>query len=164
LALPRERVAMRFPSVLKTRRAVYVALAAAVVALVIPVSLAIAGNGSVVTVALQKNTYNCGLGSDHKAIGTVTFSRNKAGDLTVSVSIHGAKPSNEYTLYLYYAGPNCGYPFWGTIGKLKIDSSGNASKTVTFTGTNGYNDFYVWTYDSTDGHSDETTPAHLATG
>ena len=53
---------MKMPSVLKTRRAVYMALAAAVVALAIPVSFALAGNGSVVTVPLQKNTYNCGLG------------------------------------------------------------------------------------------------------
>jgi len=155
---------MKMPSAWKTRRSAYIALTVAVVALAIPVSFALAGNGSVVTVPLQKNTYNCGLGSDHKAIGAITFSRNKAGDLTVSVSIHGAAPSNDYTLYLYYAGPDCGYPFWGTIGKIKIDSSGNGSKTKTFTGTNGYNDFYVWTYDGVDGHSDETPPAHLANG
>jgi hypothetical protein len=52
LTLLRERLEMKLPSVLKTRRAVYIALAAAVVALAIPVSFAVAGNGSVVTVPL----------------------------------------------------------------------------------------------------------------
>jgi len=155
---------MKMPSVLKTRRAVYIALAAAVVALAIPVSFAVAGNGSVVTLPLQKNTENCGSGSDHKANGTVTFSRNKAGDLTVSVSIHGAAPSNDYEMWLYYAGPNCGYPLWDYIGKIKIDSSGNGGKTVTFPGTNGYNDFFVYAYDYTNGHPDESPVAHLANG
>ena len=155
---------MKMPSVLKTRRAVYIAVAAAVVALAIPVSFALAGNGSVVTMPLQKNTYNCGSGSDHKAIGAITFSRNKAGDLTVSVSIHGAAPSNDYQMWLYYAGPNCGYPYWDYIGKIKIDSSGNGGKTVTFSDTNGSNDFWVYAYDYTNSRPDESPVAHLANG
>ena len=92
------------------------------------------------------------------------MSRDKAGNLTVSVNIHGADPSRSYYLWLYYDGPNCGYPYWGQIGKIKIDSSGYGSKTATFSGTNGYNDFWVYTYDYTNSRSDESPVVHLANG
>jgi hypothetical protein len=92
------------------------------------------------------------------------MSRDEAGNLTVSVKIHGADPSQSYYLWLYYSGPQCGYPLWGQIGKIKIDSSGNGSKVATFSGTNANNDFWVYAYDYTNSRADESPVVHLANG
>jgi len=138
----------------------FAALVVMLVALAVPVSFALAG--SAVTVPLHHNTLNCGLGSDNSAIGTVSFSRDKDGNLTVKADIRGAEPSTTYYMWLYYDGPNCGYPFWGTVGHTKIGAGGAATIAKTFPGTKGYNDFWVWVYDYTNGRVDESTVAHLS--
>jgi hypothetical protein len=73
--------------------ATFAALVVVLVALAVPVSFALASGGSAVTVPLLHNTANCGLGSSNSAIGTVSLSRDKAGNLTVKVDIRGAEPS-----------------------------------------------------------------------
>jgi hypothetical protein len=140
--------------------ATFAALVVTLVALAVPVSFAL--GGSDVTVPLLHNTANCGSGSSNSAVGTVSFSRDKAGNLTVRVDIKGAEPSTEYWAWLYYDGPNCGYPFWGTVGHTKIGAGGGGTIVKTFPDTKGYNDFWVYAYDYTNGINDESTVAHLS--
>jgi hypothetical protein len=143
------------------RPATFAALAVMLVALAVPVSFALAG--SAVTVPLLHNTLNCGLGSDNSAIGAVSFSRDKDGNLTVKADIRGAEPSTTYYMWLFFDGPDCSYNmFWGTVGHTKIGSGGAATIARTFPGTKGFNDFWVLAHDNNSGRYDETAVVHLS--
>jgi len=51
---------------------------------------------------------------------------------------------------------------WGTVGHTKIGSGGAGTIARTFPDTEGYNDFWAYAYDYTNGIDDETTVVHLS--
>ena len=148
-------------SKLYRRRTFYAAFAVALVGLAIPVSFALAGS-SAVKVPLMYNDNTCGITTKGKSDGTVTFSRDKSGTLTVTVDVKGGDPTNTYYLYLYYAADGLGScSYWDYFGKIKLDSGGNGHKVFQATGTNGYNDFVFYGYNNSTGNYDDSQIAHL---
>jgi hypothetical protein len=119
------------------RRASYAALLVAVAALGVWASYAIAGTGGEVTVDIEYHNDDCGDSQGKRVIGAAQLRRS--GDmLKVIHKVHGADPGTNYYLYLYDGGlPGC--PEIAYLGKFKVDSSGDGSKsnTANVAGTSG---------------------------
>jgi hypothetical protein len=112
------------------RRKFYGALMVALVALAVPVSLALAGSGGSVTVQVQRHNEDCGDDLGGKIIGKDTLRRS--GDtLYISHKVSGADPGKHYHLELWDgASPGC-FTFIADLGKFKVDSNGSGSKNAT---------------------------------
>jgi hypothetical protein len=146
------------PRKLNRRRAIYGVLAVALIALAIPV-FALAGSSSV-TVPLRYHVNSCSPPAKKKSDGSVTFTRDKAGNLTVTIDVHGGDPTPQSYVYIYLYYDGCSY--WDSGWTYKIDSSGNAHKVFTVPGTTGYNDWMIFAYNTSSGYYDSSDTAHLA--
>jgi Cu/Zn superoxide dismutase len=107
------------------------------------------------TAPIEKKNANCGLTTGGKHIGTATFTRS--GDtLRATASMKNAPPG-DYYLYLYDA-DSC--TTIKTLGKFKVDSSGNGSKSGTADVT-GYNRFFLDAYNNTKGFDNDSLIVNL---
>jgi hypothetical protein len=112
------------------RRKFYGALTVALIALAVPVSLALAGSGGSVTVQVQRHNEDCGDDLGGKIIGKDTLRRS--GDtLYISHKVSGADPGKHYYLSLW-DGTSAGCTsLIADLGKFKVDSNGSGSKNAT---------------------------------
>ena len=110
------------------RRSLYSVLVVAFVALVIPISYAVAGGGGTVTSPVEKHNEDCGDSLGKKVIGTDTFKRS--GDtLYVTHKVSGADPGRHYYLYLYDAGTvGCDY-CWLRLHRLPRQFQGRRKRS-----------------------------------
>ena len=100
-------------------------LAVGVLALAVGASQGLArshANGSA-TAPIQYHNGSCGEDTGKRFIGTAKFTL-KGTTLTVSVEVHGADPGS-YELFVYTGG--CDQI--GSLGKFKVDSSGQGAKS-----------------------------------
>jgi len=125
------------------RGSFYALLAAALVALAVPVSFAGASR-SMVTLQVEKYNFPC---SDQgkRVIGSDTFKQTK-NTLRVSHKLNGADPGKHYSLWLYDA-QNCAMPI-AYLGDFKVgdDGHGNRTASADVTGTSGW--FFVCDYNA----------------
>ena len=85
-------------------------------------------------------------------VGTATFTRHKH-TLTLKVSLHDAEPGTYY-LYLYQWVGDCG-DSW-TLGKFKVDASGEGSKVGSVDVSGEGNMFFAAPYNATTGYYAES--------
>ena len=112
------------------RRTLCGALIVALVALAVPVSLALAGSGGSVTVHVQRHNDDCGDDLGGKIIGTDTLRRS--GDtLYISHKVSGADPGKHYYLSLWDGTSSGCTTLIADLGKFKVDSNGSGSKNAT---------------------------------
>jgi len=139
------------------RRSVYSALVVGLVALAIPISYALAGTGSRVTVPVQRYDGSCNPASaKKKVVGSATLERTKSGSVIVTYTVTGATPTGTYYVYLFSDTPvPCAYYYYA---KMKVDSSGNGSTKFEVPGLGGYTDFWVW---ASGGEYDRTPVVHI---
>lgn len=125
-------------------------LAVAVVALIAAgVSLGSASSSKVKS-PLYNHRDSCTADPATNPVGTATFTRTK-NTLTLKVSFHGGEPGS-YHLYLYTG--DCGTSW--TLGKFKVDASGDGSKTGSVN-VAGYGDsFFAAPYNDTVGEWNES--------
>jgi Kre9/KNH-like N-terminal Ig-like domain len=143
-------------------RPFYGASLVALVALAIPVSQTLASaSSSTAKVPIEHNTGGgCGDVANKKVIGAATFQRSKSGNVTITWKVHGADPTGSYALSLFANSPNdC--QFITPIGDIKIDASGQGTRTVTVSNMNGITDFFVSAFNATSGDYDVSLIAHV---
>jgi hypothetical protein len=139
------------------RRTLYGALMVALVALAVPVSLALAGSGGSVTVDVQRHNDDCGDDLGGKIIGKDRLRRS--GDtLYISHKVSGADPGKHYYLSLWDGTSSGCTTLIADLGKFKVDSNGSGSKNATadVSGTAGV--FLVCDYNNDTSLYDCSTP------
>jgi hypothetical protein len=144
------------------RRTLYGALMVPLVALAVPVSLALAGSGGSVTVHVQRHNGDCGDDTGGKIIGTDRLRRS--GDtLYISHKVSGADPGKHYYLSLWDGTSSGCATLIADLGKFKVGSNGGGSKNATadVSGTAGV--FLVCDFNNDTGLYDCSIPlVHLS--
>ena len=147
------------------RRISFVALVVVLAALAVPVSFAVAGNGSTVTLPMLTHDNSCGTSTGKKQIGKVTFSAAQG------LAHHHGRPHARGSgglrpRDLLRRGPDqpvsCSPR--GDFHKGKVGADGHLRMSYTLTGTDGYNDFAVYGFASSGTPYDDSGIAHLAGG
>ena len=123
------------------RRSLYGLLVVALVALAIPIYALAGASSARQKVPVVKYGNTCSFTGVGETVGSATMEKDKAGNITVRYELRGAAPGG-YWLWFYADG--CGIGFYA--GKMKVDSSGQGSKTyvVPASETNGHTDFWAY--------------------
>jgi hypothetical protein len=114
------------------------------------VSQGSAGGNGKATSPLYSHRDSCTLDPADDPVGTATFTRNK-GVVTLKVDFHSADPGTYY-VYLYTG--DCSYSW--LLGKFKVSSGGDGSKTGSVDVSGYGHDFFAAPYNAATGYYAES--------
>jgi hypothetical protein len=147
------------------RRAIRALLAVTLVTVAVPISYAVAASkSSTATVNFEQYDNSCSYLPKRKIVGTAQLAE-KNGTLTGNLNVTGAMPSNSFYIWVYadtYQGsPLVNCPTYWEAGKLKVDASGDGSRSFKITGVSGYTDFWIYAYDYQNDIAYRSQSAHI---